>query len=109
MNLGQLDRQVLLQQPAPAPANPFGGAGQTQAFADVATVWARVQYPVQPGTEAMQAAQLTAVQQVSFTIRYRADVGPTWQVSHEGRTYQVTARAEIGRRVGVLLTAVFRG
>lgn len=107
MNIGQLDRRVTLQQPAPAPANAFGGSGQAQVFADVATVAAGVKYA--PGGEAQQAQQQTATQRISFTIRYRADVRPTWQLLYEGRTFQITDVAEIGRRRGTLLTCYSHG
>ena len=107
MNIGQLDRQVTLRQPAPAPANLYGAAGQTQVFTDVATVAASVKYD--KGTEAVAANQNTATQRISFTIRYRADVRPTWQLAYEGRTFQITDVAEIGRRRGTILTCYSHG
>jgi len=107
MNIGQLDRQVTLQQPAPAPANAFGAAGQAQVFTDVATVAAGVKYT--PGGEGQQAQQQTATQRISFTIRYRLDVRPTWRLGYEGRTFQITDVAEIGRRRGTVLTCYSHG
>ena len=107
MNIGQLDRQVTLRQPAPAPANLYGGPGQAQVFTDVATVAAGVKYNA--GTEAVAADQNTATQRITFTIRYRADVRPTWQLGYEGRTFQITDVAEIGRRRGTILTCFSHG
>lgn len=107
MNIGQLDRKVTLQKPTAAPANGFGGAGQKQVFTDVATVPAGVKY--NQGNEALAADQNTATQRITFTIRYRADVRPTWQLSYEGRTFQITDVGEIGRRVGTTLTCFSHG
>lgn len=107
MNIGQLDRQVVLQKPTPAPANQFGGPGQTQGYADVATVAAKVE-PI-PGAEGFVGDQLTATARQKITIRYRADVQPTWQLVLDGRTYQLTDIQQFGRRVGLILTVYSRG
>ena len=106
MNIGQLDRQVTLQAPATVPQDAYG-APAPASFTDVATVAAGVKY--NPGGEAVAADQNTATQHVSFTIRYRADVRPTWQLAYEGRTFQITDVAEIGRRRGLTLTTYCRG
>lgn len=106
MNFGKCDRQLLLQRPAAAAQNSFG-APAPAAFSDVETVWGE-QKPG-AGSEAVQAAQLTAQQVVVWQIRYRADVVPTWQLVCEGRTYQITAVQEIGRRQGLTLTTYYRG
>lgn len=107
MNFGRLDRQLTLQQPVSAPANEFGGGGQQVAFTDVATVACLREF--KPGGEALEAQQLTATQRVLFTIRYRPDVLPTWQLNCEGRTYQITDVAEVGRRRATLLTCYAHG
>ena len=106
MNFGKFDRQLLLQRPAAVAQNRFG-APAPAAFEDVATEWGEQK----PGTstEAVQAQQLTAQQVVTWQLRYRADVVPTWQLVCEGRTYQITAVQEIGRRQGLLLTTYYRG
>ena len=107
MNIGQLDRLVTLQQPTPAPANLYGSGGQTQVFTDVATVAANVKYA--PGGEAQQAQQQAATQRITFTIRYYAELRPTWRLLFEGRTFQITDVAEIGRRRGTILTCYSHG
>jgi len=106
MNIGRLDRQLTLQQPAAVPQNGFGEPAPA-AFTDVATVAAGVEY--KPGGEATQADQLTPTQRILFTIRYRADVRPAWRIAYEGRTFQLTDVAEIGRRRGLLLTCYTHG
>lgn len=107
MNIGKLDRRLTLQAPTPAPADQYGGAGQQQQYTDVATVAAQVK-PV-PGVEGFVGDQLTATQRQEFTIRYRPDVRPTWQLVYEGTTYQLTTVTEFGRRVSLILTAYARG
>lgn len=106
MNIGKLDRQLTLQAAAVVAQDAFG-APAPASFTDVATVAAGIEY--KPGDEAMQADQLTATQRISFTIRYRADVRPTWQLLYEGKTFQLTDVAEIGRRRGLLLTCYAHG
>lgn len=106
MNIGQLDRKVTLQAPATVVQDGFG-AMSPAGFTDVATVAAGVKYA--PGGEAVQGDQNTATQRVTFTIRYQADVRPTWQLSYEGRIFQITDVAEIGRRRGTILTCYSHG
>jgi len=107
MNFGKLDRLITLQKPAPAPANAFGGAGQQAAFTDVAKVYAQVDSV--PGAEGFVGDQLTATQRQKITIRYRADVAPTWQLVIDGRVYQITDMQQFGRRVGLILIVYSRG
>jgi SPP1 family predicted phage head-tail adaptor len=106
MNIGQFDRQVTLQQPATV-AQDAAGQPAPVRFTDVATVAAGVKY--NPGAEAVAADKNTATQRIAFTIRYRADVRPTWQLAYEGRIFQITDVAEIGRRRGTILTCYSHG
>jgi SPP1 family predicted phage head-tail adaptor len=106
MNFGRQDRQLMLQRPASAPQDAFG-APAPAGWVDVAKVWGW-QKPT-TGTELTLGEQLTAQQVVTWQIRYRRDVVPTWQFTCEGRTYQITAVAEVGRRAGLLLTTYYRG
>jgi hypothetical protein len=62
-----------------------------------------------PATETFIGEQQTPHQVVSWVIRYRRDVLPTWQLTSEGKLYQITAIAEIGRRAALLLTTYSRG
>ena len=106
MNFGLFDRQLVLQRPTTVPQDAFG-APAPAGFEDVATVWG--QQKPGAGTEGVLGEQLTAQQVVTWQIRYRRDVVPSWQFTCEGRTYQITAVAEIGRRAGLLLTTYYRG
>ena len=107
MNIGKLDRRITLQAPVPAAQNAFGEPAPA-SFIDVETVPAQLSYP-RPGNEAVETAQLTAEQPAQFTIRYRADVRPTWRVGFDEQQYLITAITEIGRRAGLTLTTVRRG
>jgi SPP1 family predicted phage head-tail adaptor len=106
MNFGKLDRLVTLRKPL-APAQDEYGAPAPVSWVEVAKVYAE-QKPGH-GNEAMQAQQLTAVQLVTWLLRYRPDVQPTWQLIYGGTIYEITAVAEIGRRVGLTLTTQARG
>ena len=107
MNFGNFNRLVTLQAPQPAPANPFGGAGQQVLFSDVAEVWA--EQKLGAGTEVVEANQLTTVQQSTWQLRYLPDVTPTWQLVYNGAVYAITGVQEIGRQAGLLLTTYRRG
>ena len=107
MNLGKLDRQIILQAPAAPTQNTFGETAPA-AFEVVATVWAE-RKPMRAGAEVVQANELTAVQPAVFQVRHRNDVRPTWQLVDAGTTYQIIAVAEIGRRHGLTLTCFARG
>ena len=106
MNFGSFDRELALQRPVAVAQDGFGAPAPAD-FEDVETVWG-AQKPG-TGTEAVQAQQLTAQQVVTWQIRYRADLDTTWQFTCEGRTYQLTAVQEIGRRQGLTLTTYCRG
>lgn len=106
MNFGKFDRKLLLQRPTKVPQDAYG-APAPAGWEDVATVYGQQKFGA--GTEAVLAEQQTAQQVVTWQIRYRRDVVPDWQFTYEGRTYQITAVQEIGRRAGLLLTTYYRG
>lgn len=106
MNIGSLDREVTLLAPVAVPQDAYGAPAPVQ-YEERATVWASLKFGA--GTEATDAQQLTAQQVVTWTLRYRADVLPTWRLRYNETTYQLTAVAEIGRRVGLTLTTYARG
>jgi SPP1 family predicted phage head-tail adaptor len=106
MNFGKFDRQLQLQKPAVVAQNDYGEEAPA-GFEDVETVYGEQK----PGTgaESFLGQQQTAQQAVSWQIRYRADINTTWQFTCEGRTYQIIAIQEIGRRAGLLVTTYSRG
>lgn len=101
MNFGKLDRLITLQAPAAVVQNSYGEPAP-KAYTDVETVYAGLYFG--RGSEAVEAGELTATQRAVFTIRYRADVRPDWQFVTDGKVYQITDIAEIGRRRGLALT-----
>ena len=105
MNIGTLDRRIILSQPTPGAAGAYGPGADV--FADVAEVWAKVAYS--QGNEQYLADEKTAVQRIAFTIRYRTDINPTWRIRYQNKTYLIDAVAEIGRRVGLTLSSFSRG
>lgn len=79
MRSGQLRYRVTLQQP---------DATAATGFADVATVWADVQF--QPATgEAVDGGGVSAVGTQRVRIRYRSDVRAAWLVTLDDRTFQI--------------------
>jgi SPP1 family predicted phage head-tail adaptor len=106
MNFGKFDRLLLLQRPSVVPQNSFGESAPA-GFEDVEAV--RGEQKLGAGAESFLAQQQTAQQAVTWQIRYRADIDTTWQFICEGRTYQIIAIQEVGRRAGLLLTTYTRG
>jgi SPP1 family predicted phage head-tail adaptor len=105
MNIGKLDRRITLQRPTAGAATGYEPAGTV--WTDVGDTWAGIGYA--QGQEQYLADEKTAVQRVTFTLRYRADVTPAWRVRYQGFTYLLDAVAEIGRRAGLTLSATRRG
>lgn len=96
--------QITLQVKTPG-RTPLGDV--TETWGTLATVWAK-RVPI-GGTEAYdaQAAQNVDVESVRYEIRYRSDIGQNTQlrILDGGRTYDITAIAELGFRQGLALTA----
>jgi SPP1 family predicted phage head-tail adaptor len=106
MNFGRFDRLLTLLAPAVALLNEYGEP-TAAAFVDRGDVWAQVKYD--QGSEVYLADEKTAVQRITFTLRYRADITPLWRVQYQGRIYLLDAVAEIGRRQGLTLSSFSRG
>lgn len=85
MKPGKLRHQVTLQFRTET-QDPDTGA-ITQAWADVDTVWGRVEPLSAREFIASQASQAKVTARV--TIRYRADVVPTMRLVHRGLTYNI--------------------
>lgn len=103
MNIGKMDRRIILEAPTHAP-DSFGQA--VESWAEVGRPWARVDYKA--GDEQVQANELVAVQRVEFTIRYDRTVTPRLRVRYQDQVYNIDAVAEIGRRLGTKLTCYTR-
>ena len=98
LTIGDLDRQVTIQQRSVARESTFGA--EVVTWSTLATVWAKVVEsstapPVNPG----HADRLAAYQRpMKVYIRWRSDVDPTLRLSYEGRLLQITGTAELNRR-----------
>jgi SPP1 family predicted phage head-tail adaptor len=99
LKAGLLDRQITIQTRT-SEANNYGENVDTWS-SDV-TVWASVKY--QALKEIFQADQLSALQTVAFTIRYKTGISAAkCRVLYEGLIYNIRTVNEIGRREGLLL------
>lgn len=94
MNAGHLDRKITILTPNGS-ANAFGEV--PVSFVTLAEVWAKVDYR-NTGQEDEQAQRETAVDKVTFTIRYRTDVNTGQRISYNGKTYNIRSVSEVGRR-----------
>ena len=66
-----------------------GMGGWEETWADLATVWARVE--ALKGEEYFAAAQMQNSVSHRVTMRYRADLTPTHRLIFEGRTLDIEA------------------
>jgi SPP1 family predicted phage head-tail adaptor len=103
MNIGKLDRRILLEQNLPTP-DSFGQP--IDSWSEVGQVWARVDY--MQGSEKNQANEEVAIQWIEFTIRYRKPLNARYRITYEGQVYDIEAVAEIGRRQGLKLSTYTR-
>ena len=106
MQAGKLDRRITLQR---ASTTKNGFNEDVEAWGDIATVWASAT-PVSDA-ERVRAQQVGAVISMRFQIRFStavADLSPTDRLSYNGKTYNITAVKELGRREGLEITAATR-
>lgn len=106
MQAGKLDRRIVIQRSTTS-ADAFNEPVET--FATLATVWAEAK-PISDG-ERMKAGQTLADKMIRFTIRYSstvADVDPRDRIVFDGRTFDISGIKEVGRRVGLEITATAR-
>lgn len=106
INAGSLDRRITIQRATYATSSlntPIA------TWADLTTVWANITFRNAGEGEAGQ--QVRATLQTRFTIRYSskvADVNPKDRLTFDGRTYDIKAVYELGRRQGMEIHAVAR-
>lgn len=101
MRIGKLRDRVLIQSPV---RTPDGQGGFVLTWQDVDTVWATVRQLA--GREYLLAQQLGTALSHEVSMRYRADVVPSWRLIHDGRVLDVHSIANPdGRRRETLVLA----
>lgn len=98
MQAGTLDRRITIQA-LTVTLDDLGGIVET--WGDVATVWAR--FLPGAGREAYNAAAVHATAEARFRLRWRSDVTTVHRVSYDGKSWDILAVDEIGRREGLEL------
>lgn len=102
MQIGKLDRRITLLSRSVV-RDGFGDA--TEQFTPLDEVWAQVIF--NRGSEKFRDNQVQrqAQVEVTFRIRWRADLAREMRVEWDGVSYDVSNVVEIGRRVGADLEA----
>ena len=93
---GRLRQLVTIQQPT---FTQDAAGQQTASWGDVeADVPAEVEAVA--GGETRRGLQVEATVTTVITMRWRADVGPTWRIVHDGRTLNIERAVDPdGRRI----------
>jgi len=107
LNAGSLDREVTIEQQAEA-----ASGYPTETWIELESgVWMSKQD--MRGNERFRAAQLSAGFDTRWELQWRDDMDPdyvdvpkTRRLVYRGRTYDITAAVEIGRREGIALFTV---
>lgn len=100
MRAGLLDRKITLQTQTET-LNSFREVVKT--WTDLVTV--RAQVTPMRGNEIYKADRPVSLKTTKFVIRYRTDLDEEVRIKYKNEYYNVVHIAEIGRRVGLELTA----
>jgi len=107
MQIGRLDRRITIER-AGESRDAYGELIRT--YATLAEVWANVTSggaSSSGGHEELTGSELRrALERREFKVRYSATVaavGPEDRVIYDGRTYDVRAVRELGRREGLVI------
>lgn len=69
---------------------------KAESFVLLKALWANVNH--KGGREGFYARQVVASGEVVFKIRYTTGITEKMLINHDGKTYDITAIAEVGRR-----------
>lgn len=94
-SIGQLDERITIQSLTTA-FDAYGS--KTETWADLATVWAKIEYRQNVSDEEYLGARQVERTTVWFTIRWRGDVTPKMRISYGGNYYDIATISKIGRR-----------
>ena len=93
LRAGRLDRRIIIQV---ATKSTGTAGGESRSWGTLATVWA--EYKPVRGSESFVGVEHYAEAEVRFTIRYRNDVTPDNRITYDGKTYDIVAVLQIGRK-----------
>jgi len=104
MDIGLLDRRITIERYS----RSFDGDNQPIEVwtPDADQIWASVEYA--SDGEKARAGQVGAVVSVRFQVRYSASLStlnPKDRVVYEGKTFDIAAVKELGRREGIEISA----
>ena len=103
--IGALDSRIALYTRSTT-VNDYGES--TETFTLLASVWAKVEYPITGSNESQEARVNLFEQRVDFTIRSRSDIDQTSRIVYDGKTYDIERITEIWRNAYLKLTCEYR-
>lgn len=103
--IGHLDRRITLKTRTVA-VDAYGGGVET--FADLAEVWAKVEYPITDSGEDYVNAVNLVTQRIDFTIRHRTDLDFVDRIVYDSKIYDIERIAEVGRDGYLKITATLK-
>ena len=96
MNIGALDRRVILQAPR-STINDYGE--RVIDYITYATVWASIERKPS-ASQQTSAEQVVSFQSVTFMIRNSSQVAllsPSYRISYDSKIYEILGVQELGR------------
>lgn len=99
---GKLDRRITIQQRTVA-LDAYNEPVET--WSALATVWAKVDYPLTASDENVTDGLNVAYTRIEFTIRHRTDIGFINRIVYGSDTYDVERISEEGRKSYLKITA----
>ena len=99
MNIGALDRQIVIQSYTTS-LNTFGE--KVNVWATFVTLWANVQK--HGGVEKLEGGKNTATNKVKFKVRYFAGITEDMRIVYNSQDYDIHEIQELGRE-GLWITA----
>ena len=98
MNIGALDRKIIVQSPTEVVSSTTGE--RTQTWSQLCAVWATVTYPSGQGrTEGTEQDRITAVTPVEFTIWHRNDLNEKMRVYYDSSYFNITRINKVGQEM----------
>lgn len=102
-NIGNMDRKITLQSRT---VTTDGYGGQSEAWADITTVWANYTPQVMTGRTLNEISdQAQFLEKALFTIRWR-EVPTDARIVYNGAVWKIIGMAEVGRKDRLKMAAV---